>query len=121
MADKGRILIADDEESFRRATAQLLEREGYRCDEAGDALTAVQRLSHATYDLLIADIRMPGNARLELLGEMPVLAPGVPVILVTGFPSFTSGQRALDLPVVAYLVKPVEFGDLLMRVRNWLS
>jgi DNA-binding NtrC family response regulator len=119
--DAGRILIADDEATFRRATAQLLEREGYRCDEAADALTAVQHLTSATYDLLIADVRMPGNMRLELVEEMPMLAPGVPVILVTAYPSFTSGQRALDLPVVAYLVKPFEFAELLMRVRNWLA
>ena len=84
MAGPGSILIADDEETFLRSTARLLHREGYDCDCALDADRAVEMLRTGRYDLLIADIKMPGNPNLKLVRDVQQLAAGMPVILVTG-------------------------------------
>ena len=111
----GRILIADDEKTFLAATAQLLCNEGFECDCAEDATEVLEKLSKKTYDLLIADIKMPGNSNLELIRQLSQTAPAVSIILVTGYPSQQTAIEAVQLPVAAYLVKPVDFPQLLQK------
>jgi len=118
MAELGRILIADDEETFLHSTARLLRREGYQCACASDATAVAEMLGAADYDLLIADIRMPGNQELELIQDLPGLAEGMPVILVTGYPSLHSAVHSIQLPVVAYMVKPMDLKELLAQVQS---
>ena len=113
----GRILIADDEETFLFATADLLRREGYACDCAPDAKTASRLLAEKHYDLLISDIKMPGNAKLEFINELPGLAKGLPVILVTGYPTLDSAIQSIQLPVTAYMTKPIDLEQLLKHIR----
>ncbi len=118
MSKLGRILIADDEETFRNSTADLLRKDGYECDCVSDAGEAVERLREGSYDLLIADIHMPGNPELELVREIPVIAEGMPVLLVTGYPSVNTAIDSIKLTVTAYLVKPVEFSELQEQVEK---
>lgn len=113
---RARILLADDEEDFLRFTANLFENEGYECDCATDAPSAVTRLEQRRYDAVISDIRMPGNDDLKLVREVARIQKGVPVILVTAYPSVDSAIPAVELPVRAYVEKPVEFRELLERV-----
>lgn len=116
MAELGHILLADDEETFLRSTADLLRREGYECACAPDGAAAVKMLHAAEYDVLIADIKMPGNSDLELIQNLEDIAAGLPVIVVTGYPSVRSAAQSVQLPVIAYLVKPVDFDELLAHV-----
>lgn len=113
----GKILMADDEESFLKSTAALLRRQGYACDCVSEAQSALEKLSAGHYDLMIADIKMPGNTDLELIKKLPKVAPGLPVIMVTGYPSLESAAQSIELPVVAYLVKPVDFEQLLAQTQ----
>src|SRR5262249_46967405 len=83
MTQAGRILLADDEETFAESTADLLRRAGYECDTAGEASAAASLLAAAKDDLLIADIRMPGNVELDLLRHVAETQRTLPVILVT--------------------------------------
>ena len=117
MTEQGRILVADDEEVFLNSTVDLLRKEGYQCDGVADAPGAHALLRKDTYDLLIADIKMPGNAALEFVRELPEIAQGLPVILVTGYPSMDTAIASVQLPVVAYMVKPLDFDELLKQVR----
>ena len=117
----GRVLIADDEETFLHSTADLLRREGYHCDTAPDASTAADMLSQNEYDVLIADIKMPGNPNLELIESIPSIARGLPAILVTGYPSLESAIQSIQLPVAAYMLKPLDFDELLLHVQVAIS
>lgn len=121
MKEEGRCLIADDEETFLFSTAELLRREGYHCDTAGDSASAMELLNRSDYDLLISDIRMPGNDELEFIRELAHIGKGIPVILVTGYPTLVSAIRSIHLHVMAYLVKPVDFGELLGHVKHSMS
>jgi DNA-binding response OmpR family regulator len=118
LTDTAKILIADDENTFLNSTADLLRREGYHCDVAPDGETATKMIAKEDYDLLIADIKMPGNGDLELIRELPRIAQGLPVILVTGYPSLKTAMDSVRLPVVAYLPKPLEWEDLRGGVRE---
>lgn len=118
MNQAGHILIADDEETFRLSTTELLRREGYQCDCVPDAAAAAERLSGGHYDLLISDIKMPGNADLEMIRRLAQIRAGLPVILVTGYPTVRTAVESIQLPVTAYLIKPVDMSELLPLVRQ---
>jgi len=113
----GRILIADDEQMFLAATAQLLRNEGFECDCAEDATMVFKKLSEKDYDLLIADIKMPGNSNLELVKYLSQSKHQISVILITGYPSQQTAIESVKLPITAYLVKPVDFTELLQKTK----
>lgn len=111
--NRGRILIADDDEAFRLATRLFLRQQNFQCEVAPDAVVALEMLRGSDFDLLISDINMPGNVGLELVEKLPNVAAALPVILLTGHPSIQSAARSVRLQVVAYLVKPCEAEELL--------
>jgi DNA-binding response OmpR family regulator len=118
MTSTGHILLADDEPTFLNATADLLRAEGYQCDTVSDGETALARSLEHSFDLLITDLEMPGNADLQLVRRVAEESGGLPVIILTGFPSVRSAVACIELPVAAYLTKPVAFPELLERVRK---
>lgn len=107
-----RILIADDEELFLDATAELLRQDGHTIDVARDAASAMEQIRSTPYDALIADIKMPGNARLEFVHALEEEAPHLPIILVTGYPSLETAMESVNLNVMAYLTKPIDMETL---------
>jgi len=114
--EKARILLADDEPTFAEATADLLRREGYEVETAPDGPSAIARVRAAPFDLLISDLEMPGNSDLELVKQVAEESGGLPIIILTGYPSVRSAVACIELPVSAYLVKPVGFEELYSRV-----
>jgi YesN/AraC family two-component response regulator len=112
-SNKGRVLIADDDDAFRIATQAFLGRQGFTCETAKDGPTAIEMLRASEFDLLISDINMPGNSGLELIEKLPEISSALPVILLTGYPSVKSAARSVRLQVVAYLVKPCDAEDLI--------
>jgi CheY-like chemotaxis protein len=121
MSEAGRILMADDEPTFLSATADLLRTEGYECETVSNGEAALARVGERSYDLLITDLEMPGNADLQLVRQIAEKSGGLPVIILTGFPSVRSAVACIELPVAAYLTKPVAFPELLERVRRAVS
>ena len=119
--EHGRILFADDEATFLKATADLLRREGYEVDEVPDAACALQKVAEGRYDLLVTDLEMPGNSDLQLVRTIAEQSGGLPVIILTGYPSVRSAVASIELPVAAYLTKPVAFDQLLGKVRLAVS
>jgi len=115
---RGRILIADDEPTFLSSTAELLRGEGFTVDAVGNGEGALKAITTAPYDLMITDLEMPGNADLDLVRQVAHVSGGLPIIIITGFPSVRSAVASIELPVAAYLVKPVHFPELLQRVSS---
>ena len=116
-----RILMADDEEIFLLATADLLRLEGFLVDTARDGFEAADFLRENTYDLVISDILMPGNHDLDFIRLASDLSPDLQVILVTGYPSVGTAVQAIHLPVTAYLTKPIVFEEFLGHIRRAVS
>jgi CheY-like chemotaxis protein len=118
MESAGHLLMADDEEIFLLSTADLLRQQGFTVDCARNAMEARALLARERFDVLISDIRMPGNPGLELLKDIPAPNAGLPVILVTGYPSMSTALEALGSSVLGYLLKPLDFQVLLNHVRR---
>ncbi|MCE5229428.1 response regulator [bacterium] len=116
MSNKGRILIADDDEGCRKFVSEVLRQEGYECECAGDGTSAGEALKKESFDVLVCDINMPGNRELELIRDLPPPAAGMPVILVTGYPTLETAISSVNLSVMAYIVKPVRRQELLDHV-----
>ena len=80
--------------------------------------SALARVAEGQYDLLITDLEMPGNADLQLVRDVGERSGGLPVIILTGYPSVRSAVASIELPVAAYLTKPVSFPLLLEKVQK---
>jgi DNA-binding NtrC family response regulator len=76
-----------------RAWAKRLTRAGFDCDAVGSVAEAIEALRTKEYDVLLADIHVPGNAGLELIESDPVVSAGLPVILLTGQAQTQARQR----------------------------
>jgi two-component system response regulator AtoC len=120
-AAKAKILIADDEPLFLRTTAQLLRKEGYHCVTAPSGHAALEALSQQPFDLVLSDLNMPGNMKLELLRTGRSKWPDIPLIVVTGAPSLPTAIESVRLGITDYLLKPVKFDDLLSSIRRALA
>lgn len=121
MRRSNRILLADDEPTFLKTTADLLRLRGYECRCTASAEEAVAELRKNRYNLLISDIQMPGNDGLDLIRRVPQIAGAMPVILVTAYPSVDSAVLSIDMPVAAYLIKPVDYDELWVRVERCMT
>jgi two-component system response regulator PilR (NtrC family) len=120
---QARILIVDDEQAlvgFLRRTL-LLELPDSRVDVAYSGEAALSCLAVDAYDLIIADLRMPGFDGLELIKGVRYLNPLVPIVMMTGFGSEAIRQEAAKLGVDYYVDKPFEVGELLAVARELLS
>lgn len=116
-----RILIADDEPLFLKTTGELLTKAGYQCRCVPDAHSALDALGREPFDLVLSDLNMPGNLRLELLHAGRTQWPDVPLIVITGVPSLPTAIESLRLGIADYLLKPVSYRDLLSSIRRVLE
>lgn len=115
-----RILIADDEPLYLKTTGELLRQEGYECVCVPNAESAIQRLSQEHFDLVLSDLNMPGNLKLELLHDHSRRRKHIPMIVITGVPTLPSAIESIRLGITNYLLKPVKVDDLLRSVRDAL-
>ncbi len=116
-----RILLADDEVTLRDVLAQVLAEEGMDVIAVGDGRAAVDRLAAGAFDLVISDVKMPGLDGLALLEHVRGHHPGLGVVLLTAYGSVDSAVSAMKLGAADYIVKPVVFDDLLVKVRRLLQ
>jgi excisionase family DNA binding protein len=105
-AGRPRVLVVDDEANIRDLLSKTLALAEYDVDLAPDGKTALERLRIIPYDLLIADLKMPGVDGLAVIREARRLKADIPVIIITGFSSEASAIEAVNLGVSGYLTKP---------------
>jgi two-component system cell cycle sensor histidine kinase/response regulator CckA len=105
---EGRVLIVDDEPLVLRSIERLLRGSGFKCTLAmgpEEALRLVQD-SASDFDVVITDHRMPGMSGLELGRRLSVLAPKLPVVLLTGYSGSLDAEEVRESGVRHVIVKP---------------
>jgi two-component system response regulator HydG len=117
-----RILIVDDEEDLVNTLQRLLLQElpGSRVDVAYSGEEGLSWLAARSYDLLIADFRMPGFNGLELIKGVRYLDTRVPIVLMTGYGTMSIREEADQLGVNLYVDKPFDVDRMLSAVRKLL-
>jgi excisionase family DNA binding protein len=112
-AERPRILVVDDESSIRDLLSKTLALAEYDVDTASDGRSALERLRLYPYDLLIADLKMPGIDGLSVIREAKRLKADLPVIIITGYSTETAAIEAVNLGVSGYLTKPFRVPQVL--------
>jgi DNA-binding NtrC family response regulator len=112
-----RILVVEDETVIRSAVRRLLERSGYEVGEAGSVEQAGTETDLQSYDLILADLRLPGADGVELIDQ----ADGVPVLIMTSYASVRSAVEAMRRGAIDYIAKPFDHDELLLLVRRSLA
>lgn len=116
-----RILVVDDEASIRDLCARVLQRAGFEVAVASSGEEAVGRLQAEAFDAVISDIRMPGLSGLDVLGAAKQRYPGIRVVLITGFGTAQTLERARHSGADRILTKPFNPVELLGAVRDILT
>ncbi len=103
-----RILVVEDDEVVGKFFEAMLPRWGYQSDVVFDAENALRLLAQKPYDLIIADIRLPGLDGVELLRRVKRRWPDLDVILMTAYADMQSILEAVEAGVYDYLIKPFD-------------
>lgn len=110
-----KILIVEDEGIIRSALRRLLERNGFQITEAGTVPEAREKLAEQTFDLIISDLRLPGETGTELINQE------IPVLIMTSYASLRSAVDAMKQGAVDYIAKPFDHDEMLSAVNHILN
>jgi DNA-binding NtrC family response regulator len=116
-----KILIADDEKGIRDSLQMILNEEGYQTTVVSNGLEALEEIKNNDYQLVISDIKMPELDGIELMQKCSKISPETYFIVMTAYASVETAISALRNGAYDYLLKPVEFDDLLNKIRRLLD
>jgi DNA-binding NtrC family response regulator len=116
MAEK--ILVVDDEDIIRESLSYILRKEKYEVEEAANGRIAFEMLKESSYDLMITDLEMPEMKGIELLDELKKVNLQTNTIVITAYGSMETAIAALRSGASDYILKPVEFDELLIKVKK---
>ncbi len=116
-----RILIAEDEAISLKHLTYALEKEGYEVTGTKDGISAFDLFEKNTYDVIIADIKMPGMDGLALLEKIKAQDPDAEVIIITGFGSIESAVSAMKQGASEYVTKPFNLDELNIKIKKVLE
>lgn len=116
-----RILLAEDDDQLRTFLARGLRRAGHAVDAVGDGEAALARSPGSPYDLLVADVVMPGIDGVELARRMAARQPKLRVMFITGFAAVTVQTDRLAPHRPRILTKPFHLRHLIAEIDALLS
>ncbi len=117
-ADRPRVLLADDDESFRRVQQYQLEQAGYAVTSCGESKSALEAFVREPHEVVVTDIRMPGLDGLELLARLRAVAPDSPIIVVTGHGTIETAVEAMKQGAFDFLTKPFPGDQLRLTIER---
>jgi DNA-binding NtrC family response regulator len=115
------ILIVDDEDIIRESLSFVLKKEGYGVLEAPNGRVALDIVKKEAVDLVITDLEMPEMKGIELLEHVTRTCPETLVVIITAYGSIDTAIAALRQGAVDYVLKPVEFDELLVKLNRLLA
>jgi len=110
------IIIDDDADVLDFIETGLLT-QGYQCQTATSAQSALELINETSFDLMITDVVLPGMDGFELTERSKKLRPDMPVIIMTGFTEDFSYERAIEAGASDFIKKPFALHELIIRIR----
>jgi DNA-binding NtrC family response regulator len=107
------LLLVDDEVAFREVIAERLAEHGFRVEQAGSGEEALERLNEFAFDILIADLRLPGVDGRQVLDEAFARYPEIIAIVITGYGTVREAVEVTRLGAEGFITKPFQFEELL--------
>lgn len=113
-----RIMLVDDDDAVRDAVAEVLSRRGWTVEAFDTAEAGIASLNSGHYDIVLADINMPGLSGMDFLHMAKEAAPDVPIVMITGYPSIDLAVEAMKVGAVDFLAKPFKTEELEITIRK---
>jgi two-component system response regulator RegA len=113
-----RLLLVDDDETFRTRLARALGARGLDVTTASDAVFGLNEARRVPPDYAVVDLKMPGPSGLELVRELMALAPAIRVVVLTGYGSIASAVEALHRGAHHYLSKPADADEIIAALEG---
>jgi len=114
------ILVVEDDRNQRKLIEAALTRSGYRVQTAEDGNQALSLMDSEQIDLVITDIMMPNMDGFELTEAVRGARMNIPILVITAREGFPDKERGFELGVDDYMVKPIDIGELVLRVKALL-
>lgn len=113
-----KVLLVDDEKEFVTTLSERLHLRGVQSQTAFDGQEALRLIEENPPQVVVLDMMMPGMGGLEVLERIRRWYPDIPVILLTGHSSTKDGMKGMRLGAFDYLVKPLNIGELIEKIRK---
>ena len=121
MSQKEKILVVDDEPNICLILKRWLSEAGYEVDTAEDGYSALKKVHEGSADLVISDIKMPRMNGIELIKQLKIIHPDVPVIALSGLHDINTVRAAMREGAYDYLFKPFDFSEAEMAIERALE
>src|SRR5277367_4760392 len=115
------ILVVDDERSICELLEITFRKEGYKIEVAHNVESAKRKLESQIFDIVISDVRMPGESGVDLLKLTKEIAPDCFFLLITGVPTVETAIAAINSGADRYVIKDHELVDQLRRAVREVS
>jgi len=121
LPDRIRLLFVDDEKDFVEVITKRLSKKGFDVTKAFSGPEALQAMRRADFDIVVLDLKMEEMDGIEVLKILGKMAPGLPVIILTGHGSEVSAREGVKCGAVEYLTKPCDFEELVGKIKQVLK
>ncbi len=115
------ILIVEDDLDLCEALCDVLQLQGYRVVSAENGIDALSLLNKYAVSLVISDIQMPGMDGFQLLSNLNLKYPDLPVLLMTAYGTIPKAVEAIQQGAADYLIKPFEAEILINKVKGFVT
>jgi DNA-binding response OmpR family regulator len=121
MLNEPTLLVVDDEDVICEGCRRIFSRQGFQVEKSSDAVEGLTMAAAKDYAVILLDIKMPKMDGIEFLEALRGKKPGVPVILITGYPSIPNAAAAVRLGASDYVTKPFTPEKITEAVRRALA
>lgn len=111
-----KILVAEDDAQLNRILCACLSDRGYEATGCPDAAAALAKMDETHYDMIVTDVMMPGMDGFAFAAAVRATDKKIPILFLTAREDLASKQRGYSIGIDDYVVKPVDFEELLLRI-----
>ena len=116
------ILIVDDEVDMLALLAMIItEKTNHRATTTNNPLEVPKLIKEGAFDLLIADLKMPGMGGIELIDEVRKTDKSIPILIITAYGSIESAEEAIHKGAYDYITKPFRKEQILIAINRALE
>jgi DNA-binding NtrC family response regulator len=103
--NKGSVLVIDDEDKLRSLFSRIIRVEGFEVAEASDGKSALKKLEHCEFDVVLCDVKLPDSNGIDLTTKIKTLYPLTEIILLTAYGTIQDGVKAIKCGAFDYITK----------------
>jgi two-component system cell cycle response regulator len=118
MDEKNSVIIVDDDKRLLEIFKTALSLEGYQCETASSAESALELINKTSFDIMLTDIRMPGIEGFELTHKAKKIIPDMAVIIMTAYAEEFSYDNAMEAGASDFIKKPFTLNELMVRIQH---